>query len=157
MASQTSPADKFNALSAIIPGRDKGEGFDLLGHRQVCAVGQAQDQCRARATIWACCPFHGEKSPSFHCEDRKGRYHCFGCKVSGDIFTYLVEKEGVPFPEAVERLAMEAGLEMPKLSPEAEAREERRASLYDVMQMAQDFFDVTASIGGGGQGARLPV
>ena len=93
-----------------------------------------------KGDFWACCPFHGEKSASFHCEDRKGRYHCFGCKVSGDIFTYLVEKEGVPFPEAVERLAMEAGLEMPKLSPEAEAREERRASLYDVMQMAQDFF-----------------
>lgn len=93
-----------------------------------------------KGDFWACCPFHGEKSASFHCEDRKGRYHCFGCKVSGDIFTYLVEKEGVPFPEAVERLAMEAGLEMPKLSPEAEAREERRANLYDVMQMAQDFF-----------------
>ncbi|MEE4237042.1 MAG: DNA primase [Anderseniella sp.] len=93
-----------------------------------------------KGDFWACCPFHGEKSASFHCEDRKGRYHCFGCKVSGDIFTYLVEKEGVPFPEAVERLAMEAGLEMPKLSPEAEAREERRSNLYDVMQFAQDFF-----------------
>ena len=93
-----------------------------------------------KGDFWACCPFHGEKTASFHCEDSKGRYHCFGCKVSGDIFTYLVEKEGVPFPEAVERLAMQAGLEMPKLSPEAEAREERRANLYDVMQMAQDFF-----------------
>jgi DNA primase len=93
-----------------------------------------------RGDFWACCPFHGEKTPSFHCEDNKGRYHCFGCKVSGDIFTYLVEKEGVPFPEAVERLAMEAGLELPRMTPEAEAREKLRASLYDVMQMAQDFF-----------------
>jgi DNA primase len=94
-----------------------------------------------RGDYWACCPFHGEKTPSFHCEDNKGRYHCFGCKQSGDIFTYLVEKEGVPFPEAVERLAMEAGLEMPRLSPEAEAREERRSSLYDVMQLAQEYFE----------------
>jgi len=93
-----------------------------------------------KGDFWACCPFHGEKTPSFHCEDRKGRYHCFGCKQSGDIFTYLVEKEGVPFPEAVERLASEAGLQLPQLTPEAEAREERRASLYDVMDLAQEFF-----------------
>jgi len=93
-----------------------------------------------KGDFWACCPFHGEKTPSFHCEDRKGRYHCFGCKESGDIFTYLVQKEGVPFPEAVERLASEAGLQLPQLSPEAEAREERRANLYDVMDLAQEFF-----------------
>ncbi len=58
-----------------------------------------------KGDYWACCPFHAEKTPSFHVEDRKGRYHCFGCKASGDIFTFLVEKEGVSFPEAVERLA----------------------------------------------------
>jgi DNA primase len=93
-----------------------------------------------KGDYWACCPFHGEKTPSFHCEDRKGRYHCFGCKESGDIFTFLVQKEGMPFPEAVERLASEAGLQMPQMSPEAEAREERRSNLYDVMDLAQEFF-----------------
>ncbi len=67
-----------------------------------------------RGDFWACCPFHNEKTPSFHVDDRKGRYHCFGCKVSGDIFTFLVEKEGLAFPEAVERLAQEAGLPMPQ-------------------------------------------
>jgi DNA primase len=46
-----------------------------------------------KGDYWACCPFHNEKSPSFHVDDRKGRYHCFGCKQSGDIFTFLVEKE----------------------------------------------------------------
>jgi DNA primase len=110
-----------------------------------------------RGDYWACCPFHGEKTPSFHCEDNKGRYHCFGCKQSGDIFTYLVEKDGVPFPEAVERLAMEAGLEMPKLSPEAEAREERRATLYDVMQLAQEYFEDQLQRADGAKGAGLPV
>ena len=94
-----------------------------------------------KGDYWACCPFHGEKTPSFHCEDRKGRYHCFGCKESGDIFTFLVQKEGVPFPEAVERLASEAGLQMPQMSPEQEAREQRRANLYDVMDLAQQFFE----------------
>ncbi|MCB1377755.1 MAG: DNA primase, partial [Alphaproteobacteria bacterium] len=94
-----------------------------------------------KGDYWACCPFHGEKSPSFHVEDKKGRYHCFGCKVSGDIFTFLVEKEGLSFPEAVESLALEAGLPMPRLSETDVKREEQRASLYDVMEIASKFFE----------------
>jgi DNA primase len=94
-----------------------------------------------KGDYWACCPFHGEKSPSFHVDDRKGRYHCFGCKASGDIFTFLVEKEGLSFPEAVERLAEEAGLPMPVMSVADQQREEQRASLYDVMEMAAKFFE----------------
>ncbi len=94
-----------------------------------------------KGDYWACCPFHGEKSPSFHVDDRKGRYHCFGCKASGDVFTFLVEKEGLSFPEAVERLAAEAGLPMPAMSEADQKREEQRASLYDVMEMAAKFFE----------------
>jgi DNA primase len=94
-----------------------------------------------KGDFWACCPFHGEKTPSFHVDDRKGRYHCFGCKASGDIFTFLVEKEGLSFPEAVERLASEAGLPMPVVSEAEQRREEQRASLYDVMEMAAAFFE----------------
>ncbi|HLF20957.1 MAG TPA: DNA primase, partial [Aestuariivirga sp.] len=94
-----------------------------------------------KGDYWACCPFHGEKTPSFHVDDRKGRYHCFGCKASGDIFTFLVEKEGASFPEAVERLAMEAGLPLPQLSEADVEREEIRASLYDVMEIAAKFFE----------------
>ncbi len=94
-----------------------------------------------RGDYWACCPFHNEKSPSFHVDDRKGRYYCFGCKQSGDIFTFLVEKEGVSFPEAVERLAGEAGLSMPAFSEDDVRREEIRASLYDVMEIATKFFE----------------
>jgi DNA primase len=94
-----------------------------------------------KGDYWACCPFHNEKSPSFHVDDRKGRYHCFGCKQSGDIFTFLVEKEGVSFPEAVERLAHEAGLAMPQLSEDEVKREQVRASLYDVMDIAARFFE----------------
>ena len=93
-----------------------------------------------RGDYWACCPFHAEKTASFHADDRKGRYHCFGCKASGDIFTFLVEKEGLSFPEAVERLAADAGLKMPELTPEEAARERRRSSLYDVMEHAARFF-----------------
>ena len=94
-----------------------------------------------RGDFWACCPFHVEKTPSFHADDRKGRYHCFGCKQSGDIFTFLVEKEGLSFPEAVERLAQDAGLALPQQTPADEAREARRGSLYDVMETAALFFE----------------
>jgi DNA primase len=93
-----------------------------------------------RGDHWACCPFHGEKSPSFHCEDRKGRYHCFGCGVSGDHFRFLVELEGVSFPEAVEQIAGLAGVPLPDRDPEAEKREEARASLHDVMKLAAGWF-----------------
>ncbi len=95
----------------------------------------------AKGDYWACCPFHGEKSPSFHADDRKGRYYCFGCKQSGDIFTYLIEKEGVPFPEAVAQLAAEAGLPMPVVSEADVQREEQRTSLYEIMEISAKFFE----------------
>ncbi len=95
----------------------------------------------AKGDYWACCPFHGEKSPSFHADDRKGRYHCFGCGVSGDHFTFLTEHEGLSFPEAVERLAAEAGLQMPARDERAEAVEKQRASLHEVMELACRFFE----------------
>ena len=93
-----------------------------------------------RGDYWACCPFHHEKTPSFHADDRKGRYYCFGCKASGDIFRFLTEKQGMSFPEAVEQLAGEAGMEMPQRTEQDVEREQKRSSLYDIMQMTQDFF-----------------
>ncbi len=95
----------------------------------------------ARGDYWACCPFHGEKSPSFHAENRKGRYHCFGCGVSGDHFRFLVELDGLSFPEAVEKLAAQAGVPMPVYSPEEQRRDQQRASLHDVMEMATLWFE----------------
>lgn len=94
----------------------------------------------SRGDFWGCCPFHGEKTPSFHCEDRKGRYHCFGCGVSGDIFTFVSEIDGISFPEAVERLANQAGVAMPKRDKDAERQEKIKKDLYDVMAMASAFF-----------------
>ncbi len=94
----------------------------------------------SRGDFWGCCPFHGEKTPSFHCEDRKGRYHCFGCGVSGDHFKFLTELDGLSFPEAVERIADMAGVPMPARDVAEEKRERERASLTDVMEMATAFF-----------------
>jgi len=93
-----------------------------------------------RGDYWACCPFHGEKSPSFHCEDRKGRYHCFGCGVSGDHFRFLMELDGVPFNEAVQQIADIAGVALPAPDPETERRERERHNLFDVMELATRFF-----------------
>lgn len=93
-----------------------------------------------KGDMWACCPFHGEKSPSFHADDRRGRYHCFGCGVSGDHFRFLTEKTGMSFPEAVELLAGRAGVPMPARDERAEKRAEARRSLHDVMELATTYF-----------------
>lgn len=94
----------------------------------------------AKGDYWACCPFHGEKSPSFHCEDRKGRYYCFGCGASGDHFRFLTELDGLSFHEAVEVLAAQAGLPMPVMDKREQEREEQRKSLFEVMELAAQFF-----------------
>lgn len=87
------------------------------------------------------CPFHNEKTPSFTVVEEKGFYHCFGCGAHGDAIRFLTDAEGLPFPEAVERLAAEAGLQMPEMTPADIAREEKRASLYDVMEAAASWFE----------------
>ncbi len=64
-------------------------------------------------------PFNAEKTPSFYVNDQKQFYHCFSSGKHGDIFTFLMETEGVSFPEAVERLAGEAGVTLPKMTAES--------------------------------------
>ncbi|MFO1185100.1 MAG: DNA primase [Bauldia sp.] len=94
----------------------------------------------ARGDFWACCPFHGEKTASFHVDDSKGRYHCFGCGVTGDHFKFVTEKEGASFPEAVEQLAALAGVALPARDARSEERQKAEADLYAVMALAADFF-----------------
>jgi DNA primase len=86
-------------------------------------------------------PFTAEKTPSFFVNDAKRFYHCFSSGKHGDIFTFLMETEGLNFPEAVERLADEAGIAMPKMDPRAEEKERQRATLYDVMEHAAAWFE----------------
>jgi len=85
-----------------------------------------------------CCPFHGEKSPSFHVYD--DHFHCFGCGVHGDAISFVMQSEGASFPEAVERLAGEAGLEVPRQSPRAVEAERQRLDLHGVLDLAQASF-----------------
>lgn len=95
-------------------------------------------------------PFKQEKTPSFTVNDAKGFYHCFASGEHGDIFKFLQVTEGLSFPEAVERLAHEAGLEMPKVSPRAEERERGRDRLREAMEVACAFFEIgLKSIKGG--------
>src|SRR5215510_1667410 len=88
-------------------------------------------------------PFNKEKTPSFTVNDQKGFYHDFSSGKHGDIFTFVMETEGLSFPEAVERLAGLAGLTVPRLSPQAQAREEHRKTLHDILEMAAHFFETT--------------
>ncbi|MBO6639373.1 MAG: DNA primase [Roseitalea sp.] len=118
--------------------RDRVPISDVIGQR---VTWDKRKTNTSRRDWWACCPFHGEKTPSFHCEDGKGRYHCFGCGVSGDHFRFLTELDGMSFPEAVERVASMAGIALPAPDPEAEKRERQRATLYDVAEAAAKFFE----------------
>ena len=81
----------------------------------------------------ACPPFKIEKTPSFTVNDDKGFYHCFATGEHGDIFDFLTKTEGLSFTEAVERLAAEAGVAMPKTSAQAEARETEGLRLRKLM------------------------
>jgi DNA primase len=90
-------------------------------------------------------PFKQERTPSFTVNDQKGFYHCFASGEHGDIFTFVVKTEGLSFPEAVERLAQEAGVPMSKAGPrEAEAEDQRRR-LYALLAAAADFFEAQLS------------
>jgi DNA primase len=86
-------------------------------------------------------PFNAEKTPSFFVNDQKGKWFDFSAGKNGDIFTFLMETEGLSFPDAVEKLAGEAGVPMPARDPETEAREKQRATLYEVLDMAAAFFE----------------
>ncbi|WP_122074206.1 DNA primase [Pseudophaeobacter sp. EL27] len=95
---------------------------------------------QGKGDLWAPCPFHHEKSASFHVDDRKGYYYCFGCQAKGDALKFVQETENVGFMEAVEILAREAGMEMPARDPKAQQKQDRRTLLIEVMEQAVQFF-----------------
>ncbi|RDC59869.1 DNA primase [Alteripontixanthobacter maritimus] len=103
-------------------------------------VGRGVRLQKAGREYRACCPFHDEKTPSFYVNDEKGFYHCFGCEAHGDAIRWLTDQQGLPFMDAVKELALEAGMEVPAPDPRAAKQAEKRASLHDVTQAAQDWF-----------------
>ncbi|WP_062762596.1 DNA primase [Falsirhodobacter sp. alg1] len=100
----------------------------------------ARKSNQGKGDFWAPCPFHQEKSASFHVDDRKGFYYCFGCHAKGDALTFVKETENVGFMEAVEILAREAGMPMPARDPQAAAKTDRRAQLAEVMEEAVRYY-----------------
>ncbi|MGX9391802.1 DNA primase [Nitrobacteraceae bacterium UC4446_H13] len=94
-------------------------------------------------------PFQQEKTPSFTVNDQKQFYHDFSTGKHGNIFDFLMETEGLSFVEAVERCANIAGLPIPAATPDAARHEQRRKSLYDVMELAAKFFTETLAARGG--------
>jgi DNA primase len=103
-------------------------------------VGRKVKLVRRGRNYLGLCPFHNEKTPSFNVNAEKGFYHCFGCGVHGDVITFVMETEGLSFPEAVEKLATDAGMPLPARDAREEEREQARRSLYDVMELAAAFF-----------------
>ncbi len=99
------------------------------------------------------CPFHNEKTPSFTVSEAKGFFHCFGCGAHGDAIGWVMKIEGLSFPEAVEKLAGEAGLAIPERSPEQQEAARRRAGLLEVLEAAAQWFESELA-GSGGAGAR---
>ncbi|MEM9248958.1 MAG: DNA primase [Pseudomonadota bacterium] len=95
---------------------------------------------QSKGDWWAPCPFHQEKTASFHVDERKGYYYCFGCHVKGDAITFLRELDGMSFMEAVEEMAKIGGVEMPAPDPKAAAKAKTRAKLTDVMDHAVRHF-----------------
>ncbi len=105
-------------------------------------VSQYVDLKRTGANHMGLCPFHSEKSPSFSVHAGRQFYHCFGCGVGGDVFSFLMQIEGLAFPDAVRRLAERAGIELEErqLSPEEEQRQQQRERLYRVNELAAEYF-----------------
>ncbi len=101
-------------------------------------VGQYVELHRAGKHFKGRCPFHNEKSPSFHVSPDRGTYHCFGCGVGGDIFSFVQAMDGVEFKEALKTLAQKAGVE---LVPENPERRTERDMLYAIMESATAFYE----------------
>ena len=103
---------------------------------------------QGKGDMWAPCPFHQEKTASFHVDDRKGYYYCFGCNAKGDAIGFIKETENVSFIEAVEILCIEAGMQLPAVDPAAKQKLDRQAQLAGVMEDALNFFRLNLNTSG---------
>ena len=100
---------------------------------------------QSKGDMWAPCPFHQEKNASFHVDDQKGFYYCFGCHAKGDAISFVKETENVNFIEAVEILAKEAGLQMPEQDPQAKEKSSYRDELFKIMDLSVRFYQRSLS------------
>jgi DNA primase len=108
----------------------------------VAEVGRYTDLKRAGGQMMGLCPFHEERSPSFSVDPQDKLYHCFGCGVAGDVFGFVMEKEGLAFSEAVEALADRYGVELQREQedPQAEARRQKRQRLQQLLERSAAYY-----------------
>jgi len=102
---------------------------------------------QGKGDMWAPCPFHHEKTASFHVDDRKGFFYCFGCHAKGDAIGFVKDSENVGFMEAVEILAREVGLALPAPDPKARAKADRRGQLAQIMEDAFAWYRLQLATG----------
>ena len=93
-----------------------------------------------KGDYWAPCPFHHEKTASFHVDDKKGFYYCFGCQAKGDALGFIKETENVNFMEAVEILAQECGMQIPAQDLKSKEFSKKQESLFDIIEEASKFY-----------------
>lgn len=122
-----------------IPPRFVDELRDRLTLSEV--VGKRVKISRAGREYKACCPFHREKSPSFYINDDKQFYHCFGCGAHGDVVGFVMQHDNLSFIEAVETLASQAGLQVPKQSPQAIEKARTEKSLHALLEASCQWFE----------------
>jgi DNA primase len=100
---------------------------------------------KKRGTNWqACCPFHQEKTPSFNVNPARQLFKCFGCGKAGDVFRFVMEIEGISFPDAIRTVAEKCGVPLPEVaeSQESEERDRLREDLLRRNAWATEFFDI---------------
>ncbi len=119
---------------------------DIVGRKVLWDRRKSQP---ARGEYWACCPFHNEKSASFHVLDREGYYKCFGCGAGGDAVEFVMQTENRSYREAMEMLAEEAGVELPKPSSHEREAAQKRATLHEVIEKACAYFEESLRLTGG--------
>ena len=89
----------------------------------------------------ALCPFHNEKTPSFMVSEERRSFHCFGCGKGGDIFTFVMEMEGIEFREALEQLAQKAGIELKRFEKGDREKESVKPKLYNILELAAKWYE----------------
>ncbi|NCU41989.1 MAG: DNA primase, partial [Candidatus Moranbacteria bacterium] len=104
-------------------------------------IGEYIRLTRAGSSFKGLCPFHNEKTPSFNVSEERQRFHCFGCGKGGDIFTFLMEMEGLEFREALETLAERAGVEHKKGSTFSQEKNTNTKNIYTLLQEATSFYE----------------
>ncbi len=107
----------------------------------IALIGERSEVKQAGRKHVCCCPFHSEKTPSFHINEEEGLYYCFGCGKKGNTFTFVMETRGLTFPESVRYLASKAGISLPAQSPRVEQNLQRKNHLKKILSEAQNFYE----------------